>query len=97
MPPDSEPLSEKTRVSITLSSWWHIALVLAAIMFWGFQIKSAIDRGSEQSAQNHADILEIQKEVRTIQQDLVVFHTVYNDDMDRYIRDYGDKHRASPR
>lgn len=94
MPPGpmpTDPISERTRVSITLSSWWHIVLVITTIMFWGFEIKDAIDKDREQSQQNHTDILKIQEEIQLMQRDLAIFHTKYEDDMNRYIRDYSSR------
>lgn len=71
---DNKDITEATKVSVTISSWWHLAVLLITIIWWGAAIKSSIDathetaeRALSQGATNDAEIRKLEMNLQRIQ------------------------------
>lgn len=87
-------LGEATRIQLSVSSWFHVILLIITIVSCYFGLQASISNALQQTAKNTADIVAVQTEqvtmkmqVQQILDDLKYFHSQYNDDMNKYVRD----------
>lgn len=92
--PDEKILTEKTKISIAVSSWWHLIVLVTVIIWWGSAIKISIDTASEKAEKATQAAVQLDNRLREIEVDIRIFHQRYDDDMNRYIRDYSDPNRV---
>ena len=88
-----EPLTEKTKIAVSFTSWWHLVILICVIVWWGAMIKVSIDNASEKAEKAVQGQVQLDLRLRDIETDIKLFHQRYDDDMNRYIRDYNDPNR----
>lgn len=88
----NEEITEKTKVAIRVTSWWHLIILVATIVWWGLEIKISVDNATATAASALDQSKQNDSALRAIQMDLKVFHQKYEDDMDRYIREHPEQH-----
>ncbi len=94
MPEQNVTINENARVSLSISSWWHVAVIIGTIFFCYFGLKAQVDKAIDQSStaasqsqRNNDQIMQMQGDIRAINDNVGWFRKQYEQDMSRYIRD----------
>lgn len=90
--PDS--ISEKTSISLTISSWWQVMVIVAFMVacYYGLEakadqaVKLSESTASEQRA-TQEKVNSMQMDIRSVADDVKWFRQQYERDMSRYVRD----------
>ena len=87
-------VTDRTRVALTISSWYHVGVILVFLTGLYFAIRGDVNAAIVQGAKNAHDIGEAQESIIRMRMDIVgmaddlkFFRAQYERDMDRYIRD----------
>lgn len=87
-------INEKTLITLSISSWSHVAVLIATLVGIYFMLRSDVQAATTAGKQNQQDIAiaqgviqEMRMDVRSIQENLNWFRKQYEADMARYIRD----------
>ena|SRR5258708_433063 len=86
-------ISEATKVSISVTSWWHLAIIISTIVWSVAMIKSSIDDTNRVARQALEQSINNDNLLRQLQMQLNIFQQKTEDVFDRYIRDYNDPNR----
>lgn len=96
--PDPQGLTEKTPIRLTISSWYHVFVILVVITGIYFGLRQDVINAVSQGAQNAKDIqaaqqsiIEMRLDVQSIKDNVVYFRQQYEQDMKRYVRETPDK------
>lgn len=94
MPEKNITINENAKLSLSISSWWHVVVIIIAMCacYFGLQAKmeKAIDQSTlalDQSTKNNDQIMLMQSDIRSVREDVGWFRKQYEQDMARYIRD----------
>lgn len=89
-----DPLSERTSVKLSISSWYHVLVIVGVIVGIYFSLRQDVANAIAQGAQNAQDIqaanktiMEMRLDVQRANDNLLYFRQQYEQDMKRYIRD----------
>lgn len=91
-------ITEKSVVKLTISSWFHVVVILATIVGIYFAIRNDVSLAIAQSNQNAQDlkaaqqsIVDMRMDVRAVKDNVDWFRQQYERDMSRYIRNTPEK------
>lgn len=90
----TDAATEQTRVSLTISSWYHVIVLIASLAMMFAVLMQRMDKGLELaneaiqiSRTNSQQLVELRMDQQAVKDDLLYFHKEYNSDFERYIRD----------
>jgi tRNA C32,U32 (ribose-2'-O)-methylase TrmJ len=96
----SDSVSERTTINLTISSWWHVAVIIAVIVGCYFGLKSDTNEALAMSKATAADeratqekVNSMQMDIRSVADDVKWFRGQYERDMNRFIREQPEKNR----
>lgn len=85
-----ESLNEKTPISLTISSWWQVVVILSVVVscYFGLQAKTdeALRLGKENAAKQEEfakDISTLQRNIQSITDNVLYFRETYERDKGR--------------
>ena len=99
MPNPNEPLvppfiSEKSTIKLTISSWYHVLVILATIIGLYFAVRTDVQAAVTLGSQNAQDlknaqesIIQMRMDIRRVSDNVDWFRQQYERDMQKYIRD----------
>ncbi len=98
MTEEAKPVTEKTLIQLSISSWFHVMVIVAAMFGIYFALRADVSKAIEQSSQNNVMIQQFQNDLMTIrinaahtEEELKSFHSSYERDSNRYIREPRDR------
>jgi hypothetical protein len=90
----SDSVSEKTTINLSISSWWHVAVIIVVIVSCYFGLKADTDRAvslsnatANQQRLTDEKVNSMQMDIRSVADDVKWFRQQYERDMSKYIRD----------
>ena len=90
----TDAATEQTRVSLTISSWYHVIVLIASLAMMFAVLMQRMDKGLELateaiqiSQKNSEQLQELRMDQQVLKDDVTYFHKEYNSDFDRYIRE----------
>lgn len=93
-----EPIDDRTKINLSISSWWHVLVIVVVIAGTFFNLRAELTSTKAQSEKNAVDLVETQKALfevkmymQSISDNVKYFREQYDRDMSKYIRDPGDK------
>lgn len=95
---DESRVSEETRIVLSISSWYHVMVILGVIVAMYFSLRADVAEAIAMGAQNAITIKDSQKAIYDLQIESTRNRTVLDRldrTMDRYVRDPNDPDRKS--
>lgn len=96
--PEEQPVSEKTKIALTVSSWYHVLVIVGVMFAIYFGLRQDVSMAIASGAKNAEDlrsaqqsIMEMRLDVQSIKDNVLYFRQQYETDMKRYIRDTPSK------
>jgi hypothetical protein len=87
-------ITEKTSVKLTISSWYHVTVILATIIGLYFAVRTDVQAAVSLGSQNATElknaqenIIQMRMDIRRVSDNVDWFRQQYERDMSKYIRD----------
>lgn len=95
----ADQISEKTSISLTITSWWHVAVILTVVVGCYFGLKADTDKAialsnatAEQQKITAEKVNSMQMDIRSVADDVKWFRSQYERDMNKFIRELPERH-----
>ncbi len=89
-------ITEKTTINLSISSWWHVLIIVGVIVSCYFGLEAKADQAvklSEDTARKQEVLSEklqnLNMNIQSITDNVKYFREAYERDMSKYIRDPG--------
>jgi len=94
----AEQISEKTTINLSISSWWHVIVIVGFMVACYFGLEAKADQAVKLSESTAVEqkattdrVNAMQMDIRSVADDVKWFRLQYEKDMSRYVRETPSK------